>query len=162
MRRVLKRRTTLLCIDDQAAVLPVRKTFLESQGYEVFTAASGREGLEILRQRPIDAVLVDYRMPKMDGGEVAREIRRTRTGMPIIMLSGFPQEIPSGIRDLVDALVLKGDNLTVLLENLHALVPQRRIKPRAAKPNAETQALPRDLRRSSSARRNSRRRPASS
>lgn len=124
------RHPTLLCIDDQAAYLPARKAFLESQGYQVLIASSGRNGLEILQQRPIDGVIVDYRMPEMDGGEVAREIRRIRPDLPIIMLSGFPQEIPPLVRAFVDALVLKGLNLSLLLAALEALLPDSVLKRR--------------------------------
>jgi CheY-like chemotaxis protein len=124
------RHLKLLCIDDQAAYLPVRKAFLESHGYQVLIASSGRNGLEILRQRPIDGVILDYRMPDMDGGEVALEIRRTRPDLPIIMLSGFPQEIPPPVRAFVDVLVQKGRNLSLLLAALETLPPNSVLKRR--------------------------------
>lgn len=119
----------LLCIDDQAAYLPARKAFLESRGYEVFTAGSGPEGLGILKQRRIDCVILDYRMPVMDGAQVAGEIRRIRPSLPIIMFSGFPQEVPSPVRALVDALVLKGKDLTALFEVLETLLPRVPLRP---------------------------------
>jgi CheY-like chemotaxis protein len=130
VRRVGKHAFTLLCIDDQAAYLPARKAFLQSRGYEVFTAASGPEGLALLKQHRIDCVVLDYRMPVMDGAEVAREIRRTRPNLPIVMFSGFPQEIPSPVRALVDALALKGTNLSALLDALDELLPRLALRPR--------------------------------
>lgn len=54
---------TLLCIDDQKPALKIRKIFLEAQGYKVLTASSGREGLALLKSNPVDAVILDYRMP---------------------------------------------------------------------------------------------------
>lgn len=138
-RRVGKHPVVLLCIDDQAAYLPARKAFLELRGYEVFTAASGPEGLAILKQRRVDCVVLDYRMPVMDGAEVARQIRRMRQSPPIIMFSGVPQEIPPSVRTLVDALVMKGRDLSALLDALEALLPRQAIRPR---PSTHTRHRP--------------------
>ena len=66
---------TVLCIDDDGTGLSLRKMMLEEEGYYVFTANSGEEGLALLDAQRIDAVILDYRMPEMNGGEVARRIR---------------------------------------------------------------------------------------
>ena len=77
----------LLCIDDNADVLECEKSFLETFGYTVLTAASGGKGLELASLHPVDVVIVDYFMPGMNGQEVAIEMRRLRPHAPIIMLS---------------------------------------------------------------------------
>src|ERR1022692_816200 len=78
----------LLCIDDNEDVLECEKSFLESFGYSVLTAASGGKGLELASKHSVDVVILDYCMPEMDGQEVAIEMRRLRPQAPIIMLSG--------------------------------------------------------------------------
>ena len=60
----------LLCIDDDEDVLECEKSFLESFGYTVLTAASGSKGLELASMYSFDVVIVDYFMPEMNGGRL--------------------------------------------------------------------------------------------
>jgi CheY-like chemotaxis protein len=105
----------ILCIDDDVAGLAIRKMMLEAEGYEVFTAANGAEGLESIERRNIDAVILDYQMPQMNGAEVARSIREKWPDLPIVMLSGFPDDVPESALHLVNAFVTKGDGPERLL-----------------------------------------------
>jgi len=84
------RKKLVLCIDDDKKALHARKPVLETAGYNVLTASSGRIGLRLLERHPVQLVILDYRMPDMNGGAVAREIRRTHPHVPIVMLSGRP------------------------------------------------------------------------
>ena len=68
---VMSKPVAILCIDDEPKGLAVRKVLLESQGYEVFTATSGRDGLALFAHHRIPAVVLDYDMPEMNGDEVA-------------------------------------------------------------------------------------------
>ena len=131
-QRAPKSPTSLLCIDDQAEYLPVRKAFLESHGYRVLIASSGREGLQCLGKHRIDAVVLDYRMPEMDGGEVAREIRRSWPNLPIILLTGFPLDIPPAVRSMLNAVVLKGQSPLLLLQAIEATLREIVLEPRTA------------------------------
>ena len=97
---------TVLCIDDNQDVLECVKTFLESFGYTVLTAASGGKGLELASVRSFDFVIVDYFMPEMDGQEVAIEMRKLRPQVPIIMLSGAV-DVPAPVFEAVDAFIAK-------------------------------------------------------
>jgi CheY-like chemotaxis protein len=126
-----------------ADYLPVRKAFLESQGYQVFIAPSGREGLEILGRNKIDAVVLDYRMPEMNGAEVASEIRRAWPGLPIILLTGFPGEIAPAVHAIVNAVVLKGQGPLVLLESIEAALPEKVLEPRTETPTPNSVELTR-------------------
>ena len=100
------RRAVLLCIDDDEDVLECEKSFLESFGYTVLTAASGGKGLELASMYPVDVVIVDYFMPEMNGQEVAAEIRRLMPQAPIIMLSAT-LDVPEKALKLVDAFIAK-------------------------------------------------------
>src|SRR5438132_6247323 len=84
-----RRQETLLCIDDNQSSLNICKIILEDFGYKVLTASSAREGLEIFASHVIDAVILDYQMPEMNGELVAAEMRRTKPRVPILMLSGW-------------------------------------------------------------------------
>ena len=107
-------KVALLCIDDDQAVLECEKAFLESFGYTVVTASSGREGLELAVLHSFDVVIVDYCMPEMNGKEFATAMRQLWPRAPIIMLSGMVN-LPRQVLKVVDALVPKDCLATQLL-----------------------------------------------
>ena len=107
----------LLCIDDDLDVLECEKSFLESFGYTVLTAASGSKGLELASLYSFDVVIVDYFMPGMNGQELAIEMRRLRPQAPIIMLSATP-DVPEQALMLVDAFVAKDRLASQLLPTI--------------------------------------------
>src|SRR5437763_5519885 len=80
-------RRKLLCVDDSTQELELRKQFLQMHGYQVRTAADGTHALEILKQHRVDAVLLDFQMPDMDGSETARLIRHVQPNVRIILFS---------------------------------------------------------------------------
>ena len=104
----------ILCIDDDEDVLECEKTFLETFGYTVFTAASGGEGLQLACKHSVDVMIVDYFMPEMNGHEVAAEVRRLKPQTKIILLSGAV-EIPEQTLNQVDAFVSKSRLASQLL-----------------------------------------------
>jgi CheY-like chemotaxis protein len=111
----------VLCVDDEAVGLRVRKILLERAGYQVLTANDGFAGLELFAEQPVDAVILDYAMPGMHGGEVARQMRLAKPEVPILLLSayvGLPEEISS----LVDVYMTKGEGAPALLETLGNLL----------------------------------------
>lgn len=113
----------ILCVDDEVVGLQVRRILLERAGYEVLTALDGLSGLEMFVSQPVNAVVLDYTMPGMNGGEVANRMRRTKPEVPILLLSaniGLPTEIT----DLVDIYMTKGEGAPVLLKNLGNLLAQ--------------------------------------
>lgn len=97
----------ILCIDDNVPGLEVRRLLLQHWGYSVTTAVSGEEGLAFLKHSEVDAVIVDYTMPGMDGGQVARFVKEQWPELRIIMLSGRPR-IPARAKTCIDAFVEKG------------------------------------------------------
>jgi CheY-like chemotaxis protein len=109
-----RRQKTLLCVDDNQSSLKICKIILENSGYKVLTASSGREGLEVFASNAIDAVILDYQMPEMNGELVAAEMKRTNPEIPILMLSGWASLPESALR-LVDEFVSKGDRVEFML-----------------------------------------------
>ena len=85
----------ILCVDDEANPLELRKLVLQKAGYHVITANSGRQALEILASRPVDLVLSDHLMPAMTGAELAQQVRELNLQVPFVLLSGV-NEIPPG------------------------------------------------------------------
>ncbi len=82
--------STVLVVDDDAAVREITAGILSDLGYRIVEAGSGGAALEALdRQGPIDAVLLDFAMPGMNGAEVAREIATRRPSLPILFATGY-------------------------------------------------------------------------
>jgi CheY-like chemotaxis protein len=96
---------TILCIDDDEAILRYEKMLLERAGYAVLLASSAEQGLRLVTMCKCDAVLIDYEMPGMNGPEVAFEIRRILPELTIILLSG--SEVPTHALPLFNAFVPK-------------------------------------------------------
>ena len=111
----------VLCVDDEVVGLRVRKILLERAGYHVLTAADGYSGLELFANEPIDAVVLDYSMPGMHGGEVARKMRQTKPEVPILLLSAYVG-LPDEISSLVDVYMTKGEGAPALLDKLGNLL----------------------------------------
>jgi CheY-like chemotaxis protein len=116
-----KLRKRLLCIDDDPTGLALRKTFLESAGYDVRIAGSGREGVKLVASHPFDVVILDYDMPETDGGRVATAIKRIRYRLPIIMLSGAVA-VPKKLLQSVDGFIAKGQSPALLLRTIQQLL----------------------------------------
>ena len=118
------RRKTLLCIDNNQSSLNTCKIILEDSGYTVLTASSSHEGLEVFASNAIDAVILDYQMPEMNGELVAAEMRRTNPRVPILMLSGWASP-PKSALQLVDEFISKGDPVEFLLLAVQQLLSRR-------------------------------------
>jgi FixJ family two-component response regulator len=79
----------ILVIDDEQGMRQVTAKIMAQQGYEVFQAEDGATALKLLASESPDLVLLDIRLPDMDGVEILANVRRTRPDLPVIMLSGF-------------------------------------------------------------------------
>jgi CheY-like chemotaxis protein len=98
----------ILCIDDEEPALMLRRHILERAGYRVFTALTGKEGIEIFRFQSIDAVILDYWMADLDGLDVAAELKKLNPKTPVIMLSGYTSILDEGL-GRVDLWLRKGE-----------------------------------------------------
>lgn len=112
---------TVLCVDDELVGLEVRRILLEREGYRVLTAANGAEGLNLFQQNCVSAVVLDYSMPGMDGGQVAEAMRQSNPLVPILLLSAYVS-LPDEVIARVDRYITKGDGAKPLLENLRQLL----------------------------------------
>src|ERR1700720_3509331 len=86
-------KTRILVVDDEEAVLHLVKQLLSASGYDVTTAQSGFECLDLFRRRPLayQLVLLDLTMPFMDGEETFQRPREIRPDVPVVLCTGFIQ-----------------------------------------------------------------------
>jgi CheY-like chemotaxis protein len=83
----------ILLVDDNRQGLIARKSLLQELGYNISTATSGDEALELFAKQNFDVVVTDYKMPRMDGIELIRRVRSAQPGARIILLSGFVEPL---------------------------------------------------------------------
>ena len=88
-------KAVILCVDDEQNPLTLRRLVLQKAGYEVLTASSGKEALELVNSRHVDLVLSDHLMPGMQGTELARHLKAEHPKLPVILISGV-NELPAG------------------------------------------------------------------
>ncbi|HEY4740850.1 MAG TPA: response regulator [Candidatus Acidoferrales bacterium] len=111
----------ILCIDDEASALSIRKRVLESAGYRVVAARSGDEGLERFRAESFDLVILDYWMPGMHGIATARQLKKINPAVPMIILSGLSQ-LPDETIGVAERWILKDEGPEYLLNAIDALL----------------------------------------
>jgi DNA-binding NtrC family response regulator len=80
--------TKILIIDDEQGIRDLLDTLLCRKGYDVVVAENGREGLKVFRRERRDVVVLDLKMPGMDGLTVLQEIRHLDPNKPVIILTG--------------------------------------------------------------------------
>ena len=101
----------ILFIDDEPTLVHIGKQILERLGYEVEARTSSLEALELfkIKSEKFDLVITDMTMPKMTGDDLAREILKIRTNIPIILCTGYSKKISEGKAEAsgVRALVMK-------------------------------------------------------
>jgi CheY-like chemotaxis protein len=111
----------ILCVDDEATGLLVRKMTLESQGYRVLTADNGPAGLVIFASEIVDLVVLDYMMPGMKGDVVAERMKGLKPLVPVLLLSAYV-DLPQEALAHVNKYITKGDGPVVMLSAIAELL----------------------------------------
>ena len=82
----------ILLVDDEPLIIKGLRFTLEQEGYEILTASDGEEALEVFHSEPVDLVLLDVMLPKLDGIQVCQRIRET-SNVPILMLTAKGEDM---------------------------------------------------------------------
>jgi CheY-like chemotaxis protein len=80
----------ILIVDDEPVLADACKQYFEHFGYKVTVAYDGQTALDLYADHPVDAVITDFRMPRMNGQELLNKMRQSKPSLPAIMVSGFP------------------------------------------------------------------------
>ncbi len=115
-------KTRVLVVDDDPSVTSLLKRGLTYEGYEVSTASSGKEGLDLARELPPSLVILDVMMQGVDGFEVCRRLRSADPALPIIMLTArdAAADQVAGLEMGADDYVVKPFTFDVLLARVRA------------------------------------------
>jgi two-component system response regulator MtrA len=116
----------ILLVEDDPSIREITALGLRGAGFEVTTAVDGVEGLAKARAERPDLVLLDVMLPRMDGLEVCREIRRDST-VPVVMLTarGDTIDVVVGLESGADDYVTKPFEMAVLIARVRAALRRR-------------------------------------
>src|ERR687884_498104 len=123
--------STILVADDERHIVQLVKLYLTNEGYQVETAADGQEALDKARRLRPDLVVLDLMMPRVDGWEVCRRLRK-ESNVPVIMLTARTEDVDKivGLELGADDYLTKPFNPRELVARVKAVL--RRYGPEAA------------------------------
>lgn len=110
----------ILCIDDDDISLRVGKLLLASVGFNVLTANSGEDGLELFKHNLIELVIADHFLSDRTGAEIAKQMKQLKPGVPILILSAAVEKADD--LESADAFVAKGEPPQLVLDTIAHLL----------------------------------------
>jgi DNA-binding LytR/AlgR family response regulator len=120
---------TVLVVDDDPSIVEMIRLCLETDGMRVLGAGDGAEALEVLAAEPVDVIVLDIMMPKVDGWMALMEIRNNplTAGIPVIMLTAKTQDLAKilAFKQGVQQYVTKPFNIIELSARVRSLVQNR-------------------------------------
>lgn len=111
----------ILIIDDDELQLSFQRSILSSIGHTVYTTADGPHGLTILKNRPIDLILLDIGIPTMSGYEVLQEIKKYNSNMKVIIITAYPsvESVKLSMKYHADDYIQKPFEIDFYLERIN-------------------------------------------
>jgi DNA-binding NtrC family response regulator len=117
--------TKLLVVDDEKNIRRLYETELKGEGYDVATAESAEEALELLEKSTPDLVVLDIRLEGMDGIDCLRSIMEKRRDLPVILNSAYSTYKQDFASWMADAYVVKSADLTELKDAIRKVLEKR-------------------------------------
>jgi DNA-binding response OmpR family regulator len=105
---------TILIVDDEKNLLKLYEKEFTEEGYHVITAGSGPEALQKIQQGPLDLVILDIRMPDLNGVETLKKIMESTSKVPVILNSAYTSYRDNFLTWAAEAYVVKSSDLSEL------------------------------------------------
>jgi CheY-like chemotaxis protein len=113
---------TILVADDEEAIRTLLEEELQEEGYRVISVSNARDALKMVETEKLDLVILDIRMPGMDGLEALPRILGMKEGLPVILNTAYSQYQDSFMSWAADAYVVKSSDLTELKQKIKELI----------------------------------------
>ena len=104
----------ILIVDDEKNLLKLYEKEFAEEGYRVITASSGSEALQKMQKEPFDLVILDIRMPDLNGVETLKKIMESTSKVPVILNSAYTSYRDNFLTWAAEAYVIKSSDLTEL------------------------------------------------
>jgi CheY-like chemotaxis protein len=122
IRPIRHAKPLILCIEDDPMYLTLRKAVLEQNGYNVIGVTTAAEALKVLRETPVCATVADHMLHGTTGTQLAKEMKKIKPDVPVILFSGT---VPRKLKG-VDVYVNKGEPTAEFLRILGEVVQRYR------------------------------------
>ena len=131
-------KNNVFLIDDDKNILASISMLLENEGYKVSTFSDGESGLKAILENSPDIAVVDIKMPRLDGIELLKKLRRT-SNMPVIFLTSKDTEIDEllGLKVGADDYITKPFSQNILIERIRILIKRTELKNTKKKDNID-------------------------
>lgn len=113
---------TILIVDDEDAIRELIAEELKEEGYQVFTVNNARDALKIVEEQPLDLVILDIRMPGMNGLEALPRIMGLKEHIKVILNTAYSAYKESFMSWAADAYIVKSSDLTELKDKIKELI----------------------------------------
>jgi DNA-binding NtrC family response regulator len=116
----------ILIVDDEKNILDLYDQELQDEGYSTFLAQNGKECLEIIKNEELDLIVLDIRMPKMDGLEAIGNIIDINNKIPVIINSAYSNYKDDFMSWAAEAYVVKSYNLDELKKTIKEVLQKKK------------------------------------
>ncbi|UCD63438.1 MAG: response regulator [Candidatus Zixiibacteriota bacterium] len=119
---------SILVVDDELLIRDLLYDFFTEQGWDITIAESGEKALEILRNKEVDLLLTDLKMPDMDGLALTDRVRASYPDMPVVIMTGYPSvdSAVSALRQKVADYIIKPFNINQLYKSVEEKISEKR------------------------------------
>ena len=122
----------ILVVDDVDEIRDILSAFLKEEGYEVYTAENGKKALNIVKEKNIDLVLTDVRMPEINGYDLTKIVKEINPGIGVIIMTAYTSVYTEGdMRKIgADDFTTKPFNLSDVADKIERVLFQmKNLKP---------------------------------
>ncbi|WP_342772426.1 response regulator [Oceanobacillus arenosus] len=114
----------ILVVDDQPGIRLLLTDILSSEGYQIMTAATGKEALDKIYSNTFDLIILDYNIPIIDGEKLLETIEKENVGVATIVISGLVEKIMDDVKQskLVKGVIAKPFNISDFCAQVNAIL----------------------------------------